>query len=83
VHARVSIFEGSPDQIVGVFGQAREQVLPRARQMDGFNGLIALGDRQSGETLGITCGRAKKPCAPANKRLTGGAARRRRLAENR
>ncbi len=54
MHARVSIFEGSPDQIDGVFGQVREQVLPRGRQMDGFKGVIALGDRQSGKTLGIT-----------------------------
>jgi heme-degrading monooxygenase HmoA len=54
VHARVSIFEGSPDQIDEMLRQAREQVLPSARQMDGFKGLIALGDRQSGKTLGIT-----------------------------
>ena len=54
MHARVSIFEGSPDEIDEGLRQAREQVLPRARQMDGFKGLIALGDRQSGKTLGIT-----------------------------
>jgi heme-degrading monooxygenase HmoA len=54
VHARVSIFEGSPDQIDEMLRQAREQVLPSARQMDGFKGLIALGDRQSGKSLGIT-----------------------------
>jgi hypothetical protein len=34
--------------------QAREQVLPRAKQMDEFKGMIALGDRRSGKTLGIT-----------------------------
>jgi len=34
--------------------QAREVVLPGAKQMDGFKGIIALGDRQSGKTLGIT-----------------------------
>src|ERR687895_1545666 len=54
MHARVSIFEGSPDQIDEMLRQAQEQVLPSARQMDGFKGLIALGDRQSGKTLGIT-----------------------------
>ncbi len=54
MHARVSIFEGSPDELDEGLRQAREQVLPRARQMDGFKGLIALGDRQSGKTLGIT-----------------------------
>jgi heme-degrading monooxygenase HmoA len=51
----VSIFEaGNPDQIDEMLRQAREQVLPQAKQMDGFKGLIALGDRQSGKTLGIT-----------------------------
>jgi heme-degrading monooxygenase HmoA len=54
VHARVSIFEGPPDKIDEGLRQAQEQVLPRAKQMDGFKGLIALGDRQSGKTLGIT-----------------------------
>jgi heme-degrading monooxygenase HmoA len=52
--ARVSIFEGSPDQIDEMLRQVREQVLPRAKQLDGFKGLLALGDRQSGKTLGIT-----------------------------
>ena len=54
MHARVSIFEGSPDELDEGLRQAREQVLPGARQMDGFKGLIALGDRQSGKMLGIT-----------------------------
>jgi heme-degrading monooxygenase HmoA len=54
VHARVSMFEGSPDKIDEGLRQAREQVLPRAKQIDGFKGLIALADRQSGKTLGIT-----------------------------
>src|SRR5215216_2963606 len=54
MHARVSILEGSPDQIDEGMRQVREVVLPQGKQMDGFKGLIALGDRQSGKTLGIT-----------------------------
>jgi heme-degrading monooxygenase HmoA len=55
MHARVSIFEGAnPDQVDEMLRQAQEQVLPSVRQMDGFKGLIALEDRQSGKTLGIT-----------------------------
>jgi heme-degrading monooxygenase HmoA len=54
VHARVSMFEGSPDQIDEMLRQVREQVVPQAKQMDGFKGMIALGDRQSGKTMGIT-----------------------------
>ena len=54
MYARVSIFEGSPEHMDDSLRQAREQVLPRAKQMEGFMGMIALGDRQSGKTLGIT-----------------------------
>ena len=54
MYARVSMFESSPDQIDEFLRQAREQVLPQAKQDEGFKGMIALGDRQSGKTLGIT-----------------------------
>ena len=54
MHARVSMFEGAPDQIDEMLRQAQEQVVPQAKQQEGFKGLIALGDRQSGKTLGIT-----------------------------
>jgi heme-degrading monooxygenase HmoA len=54
VHARVSMFEGSPEQIDEMLRQVQEQVVPQAKQMDGFKGIIALGDRQSGKTMGIT-----------------------------
>jgi heme-degrading monooxygenase HmoA len=54
VYARVSILEGPPDLIDEGLRQAREVVLPRGRQMDGVKGMIALGDRQGGKTLGIT-----------------------------
>jgi heme-degrading monooxygenase HmoA len=54
VYARVSVFAGSPDLIDEMLRQAQEVVLPQAKQDEGFKGLIALGDRQSGKTLGIT-----------------------------
>jgi hypothetical protein len=54
VYARVSMFEGSADQMDESLRHAREQVLPQAKQDEGFKGMIALGDRQSGKTLGIT-----------------------------
>ena len=46
--------EGSPAPIDQMLRQVREEVLPRAKQIDGFKGMIALGDRHSGKTLGIT-----------------------------
>ena len=48
------MFEGSPEQMDELLRQAREQVLPQAKQDEGFKGLSALGDRHSGKTLGIT-----------------------------
>jgi heme-degrading monooxygenase HmoA len=55
MHARMSIFEGRPDKIDEALRQAREGVLPQAKEMDpGFKGIIALADRQSGKMLGIT-----------------------------
>jgi heme-degrading monooxygenase HmoA len=55
MHARMSIFEGRPDKIDEALRQAREVVLPQAKEMDpGFKGIIALTDRQSGKMVGIT-----------------------------
>ncbi len=54
MHARVSILEGSPDKIDEGLREVRERVVPQAKQLDGFKGMIALGDRQSGKLLGIT-----------------------------
>ncbi len=52
--ARVSTFEGPPEQMDEALRHVREQVLPQIQQQDGFKGLIALGDRQNGKILGIT-----------------------------
>jgi len=48
------MFEGAPDQIDEMLRQAQEQVVPQAKQQEGFKGMMALADRQSGKTLGIT-----------------------------
>jgi heme-degrading monooxygenase HmoA len=55
MHARMSTFEGPPDMIDESLRQAREVVLPQAKEGDpGFKGIIALTDRQSGKMVGIT-----------------------------
>ena len=54
MYARVSVLEGPPEQVDEGVRQAKEVVLPRGRQIEGFKGMIALADRQSGKTLGIT-----------------------------
>ena len=61
MHARVSIFEGPPDMIDESLRQAREVILPQAKEMDpGFKGIIALTDRQGGKLLGITFWESKE-----------------------
>jgi heme-degrading monooxygenase HmoA len=54
VHARMSTLEGSPDQIDEGLRHVREQVLPLMRQQEGFEGFIALADRQSGKVIGVS-----------------------------
>ena len=56
MYARMSIFEGAtdPDRMDEGLRHVREQTLPQLRQQDGFKGLIALGDRQTGKSVGIT-----------------------------
>ena len=54
LYARVSTFEGSPAPMDQLLSEVREVVLPQAKQMEGFKGMIALGDRHSGKTVGIT-----------------------------
>jgi heme-degrading monooxygenase HmoA len=52
VFARVTRTEGaSPEALEERVSIARERVLPKARELDGFKGVVALGDRESGAAL--------------------------------
>ena len=54
MHARMSTLEGPPDRMDEGLRHVREQVLPLLQQQDGFNGFVALGDRQSGKLIGVS-----------------------------
>jgi heme-degrading monooxygenase HmoA len=54
VRARISTLEGSPEHIDEGLRQVRENVLPQLQQQEGFKGMVALANRQTGTTLGIT-----------------------------
>jgi hypothetical protein len=54
VYARIRTLEGPPELMDESLRLAREVVLPQGRLIEGFKGMIALGDRHSGRTLGIT-----------------------------
>ena len=54
MHARVSILEGgNPDQIDEGLRFVKEQVQSQLIQTEGFKGMVALADRETGKTMGI------------------------------
>jgi heme-degrading monooxygenase HmoA len=52
--ARVSIYEGRPEQLDEMHHEGIEHVLPALEMQDGFNGGLVLADRQSGKVLAVT-----------------------------
>ena len=52
--ARVSTYQGPPDQIDDGVRYAQENIVPRVHEIDGFEGVYFLVDRQSGKALSIT-----------------------------
>ncbi len=54
MYARISTLEGSPEHIDEGLRQVRQNVLPQLHQQEGFKGMVALANRQTGTTLGIT-----------------------------
>ena len=53
MYVRVNTIEGSPDKMDDVTAHIQEQTLPQLRQMEGFGGFVALGNRNSGKLLGV------------------------------
>jgi heme-degrading monooxygenase HmoA len=52
--ARVSIYEGRPEQLDEMHHEGVEHVLPALEMQEGFNGGLVLADRQSGKVLAVT-----------------------------
>ncbi len=52
--ARVSTLQGPANEVDEGIRYVRENVLPRAAQMDGYKGAYLLVDRQSGESVSVT-----------------------------
>lgn len=52
--ARVSTYQGPTDQIDQGVRFAQENIVPRVQEVEGFEGVYFLVDRQSGKTLSIT-----------------------------
>jgi heme-degrading monooxygenase HmoA len=54
MHARVTIVEGDPSMVDNATRVVEEQVLPAARQIAGFKGVISVSDRTTGKTMTLT-----------------------------
>jgi hypothetical protein len=55
MYARVSRYEGgAPEDLEETIRRGREEILPSARQLDGFAGAIALLDRRTGRHMVIS-----------------------------
>jgi heme-degrading monooxygenase HmoA len=52
--ARVSTYEGRPEQLDEMHQEGMEHVLPALEMQDGFSGGLVLADRQSGKVLAVT-----------------------------
>src|SRR5712691_9674448 len=54
MHARVTKFEGPPDQLEAGIKMIKETVIPSAKKLTGFKGGYWLVDRASGKGFGVT-----------------------------
>jgi len=53
MHVRVTTIQGAPGKMDDAERHIQEQTLPQLQNMEGFQGFVALGDRQSGKILGV------------------------------
>ena len=53
MHTRVTTLEVPPDRMDDAKRHLQERVLPQLRQMEGFEGFVALGSSQSGKLQGV------------------------------
>jgi len=61
---RMSTFQGSPgqsdDEIEQQVRILSENIIPAARQMDGYKGVLSLGDRSTGKSISLTFWESEK-----------------------
>jgi heme-degrading monooxygenase HmoA len=54
MYARVTTIQGAPAKMDDAKGHTQEQTLSQLKEMEGFKGFVALGDRQSGKLIGVS-----------------------------
>jgi hypothetical protein len=75
---RVSSLEGSPDRIDESVSKAREETLPKVRELQGWKGIIGLADRNGGRVKLITLWENTEALRRPSSRRIGYASRLRR-----
>ena len=71
MYARVNTIEGSPDRMDDATRHIQEQTMPQLRQMEGFEGFVALGDRQSGRVIGVAFWESEEALRATEEALSG------------
>jgi len=54
MHARASTMMGDPAQVDEAGRMIESELLAQLEQVDGFRGILALGDRETGKSLVVT-----------------------------
>jgi heme-degrading monooxygenase HmoA len=78
MHARVSKLEGLPEQVDELGRIAAEWLAPSLSEMEGFHGILALADRQSGKVEMVTLWESERAMRQSDEdadRLRGATAR--------
>jgi heme-degrading monooxygenase HmoA len=69
--ARLTTIEGLPDRMDDATRHMQEQTLPQLRQMDGFKGFVALGDRNSGRLVGVAFWESEEALRATEQEVSG------------
>lgn len=54
MHARVTRLEGAPEDIEASTAYLRDTIIPQARAIEGFRGILSLTDRAGARALTVT-----------------------------
>jgi hypothetical protein len=71
MYARVTTIQGSPDRMDDAARHVQEQTLPQLRQMGGFEGFVAFGDRRSGKLMGVAFWESEEALQATEQEVSG------------
>ena len=71
MYARLTTIEGAPEKMDEATRHVQEQTLPQLKQMDGFKGFVALGDRNSGRLVGVAFWESEEALQATEQEVSG------------